>query len=248
MNSHRCTIILFLLLCRIRASKSTKQPTANGQRPTTPSSPWPPPPEMAPFVVLDVIVVLACYPTLLAGHPCRCCHLVAIVLTVVFLAIIVVLARCRCHPCPLSSSSLPFLFLLLLVDCCLWAPPSIAANVFVVVFLAVVVILARCCCRPHPLLLSSLPFFPLPLLVDCCLWAPPLIAAEVFVVYAFPLQWAGLKPSKRSDGKARFITIIAAPPEHFKGFRPAHCWGKAYLLAWGIVPHWSNASYQFFGL
>jgi hypothetical protein len=48
-------------------------------------------------------------------------------------------------------------------------------------------------------------------------------------------------PSKRSDGKARFITIIAAPPERFKGFRPAHCRRKAYLLAWGIVPNQSDA-------
>ncbi len=41
--------------------------------------------------------------------------------------------------------------------------------------------------------------------------------------YAFPRQWAGLKPSKHSDGEARFITIIAAPLERFKGLRPAHC-------------------------
>jgi hypothetical protein len=39
----------------------------------------------------------------------------------------------------------------------------------------------------------------------------------------------------------RFITIIAAPPEHFEGFRPAHCQRKAYLLAWGIIPNQSNA-------
>jgi hypothetical protein len=46
---------------------------------------------------------------------------------------------------------------------------------------------------------------------------------------------------KRSDGKARFITIIAAPPERFKGFRLAHCWRKANLLARGIVPNQSDA-------
>jgi hypothetical protein len=48
-------------------------------------------------------------------------------------------------------------------------------------------------------------------------------------------------PSKCSDGMTRFITIIAAPPEHFKGFRPTHCWKKAYLLAQGIVPNQSDA-------
>jgi hypothetical protein len=58
--------------------------------------------------------------------------------------------------------------------------------------------------------------------------------------YAFFRQRAGLKPSKHSDGKARFITIIAAPPEHFKGFRPAHCRRKANLLARGIIPNQSN--------
>ncbi len=57
----------------------------------------------------------------------------------------------------------------------------------------------------------------------------------------FPSNEAGLKPSKHSNGEARFITIIAAPPEHFKGFRLAHCQRKAYPLAWGIVPNQSNA-------
>ncbi len=79
------------------------------------------------------------------------------------------LARCHCRPCPLLSSSLPFFPLVLLVDCCLWALPLIAADVFVVVFLAVVIVLARCRCHPCLLSLSSSPFLPLPLLVDCCL-------------------------------------------------------------------------------
>ncbi len=57
-------------------------------------------------------------------------------------------------------------------------------------------------------------------------------------VFIWP--WASLKRSKCSNGKARFITIIAAPPEHFKGFRRAHCRRKAYSLAWGIVPNQSN--------
>jgi hypothetical protein len=59
--------------------------------------------------------------------------------------------------------------------------------------------------------------------------------------YTFPWQIAGLKPSKRPDSKARFVTIIAAPPERFKGFRMAHWRRKAYSLAWGIVPNQSNA-------
>jgi hypothetical protein len=59
--------------------------------------------------------------------------------------------------------------------------------------------------------------------------------------YAFLWQQAGLKPSTRSNGKARFITIIGAPPEHFKGFRPAYCQRKANLLAQEIVPKQSNA-------
>jgi hypothetical protein len=59
--------------------------------------------------------------------------------------------------------------------------------------------------------------------------------------YAFLWQLSGLKPSKCSDGKARFITIIPAPPERFKGFRPAHCQRKVYSLAQGIVPNQSNA-------
>jgi hypothetical protein len=36
------------------------------------------------------------------------------------------------------------------------------------------------------------------------------------------------------------ITIIAEPPERFKGFRLAHCQRKAYSLAWGIVPNQSD--------
>ncbi len=58
--------------------------------------------------------------------------------------------------------------------------------------------------------------------------------------FAFLRQLAGLKLSKSSDGKVRFITITVAQPEHFKGFRPAHCQRKAYLLARGIVPNQSN--------
>ncbi len=49
------------------------------------------------------------------------------------------------------------------------------------------------------------------------------------------------KSQKHSDGKARFIAIFAALPEHFKGFSLAHCWQKACSLDQGIVPHLSNA-------
>ncbi len=46
-----------------------------------------------------------------------------------------------------------------------------------------------------------------------------------------------LKPLKRSGGAAMMVMNLALPSEHFEGFRPDHSWGKAYLLAWGIVPH-----------
>jgi hypothetical protein len=52
----------------------------------------------------------------------------------------------------------------------------------------------------------------------------------------------GLKPLKCSGGAAMMVMNLASPSEHFEGFRLAHCQGKAYLLAWGIVPHQSNAS------
>ncbi len=42
------------------------------------------------------------------------------------------------------------------------------------------------------------------------------------------------------------VMNLALPSDHFEGFRPAHCRRKAYLLAWGIVPHQSNASQQDF--
>jgi hypothetical protein len=42
------------------------------------------------------------------------------------------------------------------------------------------------------------------------------------------------------------VMNLALPSERFEGFRPAHYQEKAYLLAWGIVPHQSNASKQNF--
>ncbi len=64
--------------------------------------------------------------------------------------------------------------------------------------------------------------------------------------YAFLQQWAGLKPLKRSGGAAMMVMNLALPSEHFEGFRPAHYQEKTYLLAWGIVPHWSNMSQRDF--
>jgi hypothetical protein len=43
------------------------------------------------------------------------------------------------------------------------------------------------------------------------------------------LWWCG------NDGDESHLAIGA-----FEGFRPAHCQGKAHLLAWGIIPHQSN--------
>jgi hypothetical protein len=37
------------------------------------------------------------------------------------------------------------------------------------------------------------------------------------------------------------VMNLALPSEHFEGFRPAHGQRKAYLLAWDIIPHQSNA-------
>jgi hypothetical protein len=37
------------------------------------------------------------------------------------------------------------------------------------------------------------------------------------------------------------VMNLALPSEHFEGFRLAHCQEKPYLLAWGIIPHQSNA-------
>jgi hypothetical protein len=59
--------------------------------------------------------------------------------------------------------------------------------------------------------------------------------------YAFLWQQASLKPLKCSGGAAMMVMNLSLPSEHFEGFRPAHCWGKAYLLARGIVSHQSNA-------
>jgi hypothetical protein len=58
------------------------------------------------------------------------------------------------------------------------------------------------------------------------------------ICFSLAMSWS--KTLKCSNGKARFITIIAAPPEHFKGFKPAHCQRKAYLFAWGVVPNQSD--------
>ncbi len=60
--------------------------------------------------------------------------------------------------------------------------------------------------------------------------------------FAFLRQWASLKPLKCCSGAAMMVMNLALPLEHFEGFRPAHCQRKAYLLAWGIIPHWSNAT------
>ena len=54
--------------------------------------------------------------------------------------------------------------------------------------------------------------------------------------YAFRRRWVGQKPPKRSDGKARFIAIIASPPERFKGLRPDHPGEKHMLLIGASYP------------
>ncbi len=59
--------------------------------------------------------------------------------------------------------------------------------------------------------------------------------------FAFLQEWAGLKPLKCSGGAAMMVMNLALPSERFEGLRPAHCRRKAYLLAWGIIPHQSNA-------
>ncbi len=46
--------------------------------------------------------------------------------------------------------------------------------------------------------------------------------------YAFPQQGACLKPLKCSGGAAMMVMNLASPLEHFGGFSPAHCQGKAY--------------------
>jgi hypothetical protein len=49
--------------------------------------------------------------------------------------------------------------------------------------------------------------------------------------------------SRSTSGVAMMVMNLASSSERFdfEGFRPAHCRRKACSLAWGIVPHQSNA-------
>jgi hypothetical protein len=48
------------------------------------------------------------------------------------------------------------------------------------------------------------------------------------ICFSPAMSWS--KALKRSGGSAMMVLNLALPSEHFEGFRPAHCRGKAYTM------------------